>query len=187
MGKVYEHAKLLEKSLKIKLEKSENEDISIRKSILEDTFSEIIASDPLFGSVLKIIQRNYNELLVNETNYLKEVNKQLSDEIDIIKDKYEKLIEQLKAQNEIDSKEFSKELAILQNRNKMLTDDIRNLESELQKANEREEMLEALLKDDEDNNANTKPKEKVIHEKISKKKKKITRPKKKPRDFSQGD
>ena len=128
---------------------------------------------PLFGSVLKLIQRNYNELLVNETNYLKEVNKQLSDEIDIIKDKYEKLIEQLKAQNEIDSKEFSKELGILQNRNKMLTDDIRNLESELQKANEREEMLEALLKDDEDNNANTKPKENVIHEKISKKKKKI--------------
>jgi len=129
-------ARKIREVIKKKLEKN-----VVNRIIIEESFNELIRKDPLFGDILKIIKKYYDNLL-NEI--LKEQNKKLSIELATMKNKYEKQIEELKLQNEMKEKKHLEDIDLLKEENAILKYEVKRLE--LERIKERNKFLANIFK-----------------------------------------
>jgi len=134
--KLHKHAK----KLKERLKKSQGD-----QEVIEDAFNEIIKNDPIYNEALKIIRSYYFESMSKKINELKTINKQLLNQIQQININNQQLIHDIKINYSTENTKLLNELTNLHNQNKVLKQNVFDLQKEIRYAKMQEITLENLL------------------------------------------
>eukprot|EP01022_Parablepharisma_sp_SALTPOND_P032705 TRINITY_DN85_c0_g3_i1.p2 TRINITY_DN85_c0_g3~~TRINITY_DN85_c0_g3_i1.p2 ORF type:complete len:462 (+),score=43.02 TRINITY_DN85_c0_g3_i1:4169-5554(+) len=155
--KTFENAKKISEGIKRRLEEIDS-NVSrggdIKKVLIGNIFNEVIENDPLYGDILKMIKKHYDDLDTSakekmELAGVKKTNKKLSDEIEAIKERHQKLLHELsgvKAENMLHKKTFKEQLRKVTEENKKLKEDMQAVGRELKRSKTREATLASWLK-----------------------------------------